>query len=184
MLPVTYHIISTPNGPSSPDPLDLGLLVVLLIGISYLTYELVERKTTTRRRLAPPVTTIAAALIGLTISFVILPTLMAVPTSPQIAVVSIPAGAYTTNFPNGFQPATITVVLGVNNTVGWQNLESRTCINTCDHNAHSDSGLAFFYSGNIPPGFTNKITFTTVGTYPYHCDYHSWMRGTVIVKGR
>jgi len=182
MLPVPYHIVSTANGTANPDPLDLGLLVILLIGISYLTYELVERKTTTRRRLMPPLTIIAAALIGLTISFAILPMLNAVPTSPQIAVVSIPPGASTTNFPNGFQPATITVVLGVNNTVGWQNLEQTTCVNTCDHNAHGDTGL--FYSGNVPPGFTNKFTFTVVGTYPYHCDYHLWMKGTVIVKNR
>jgi len=184
MLPVPYHIVSTANGTTNPDPLDLGLLVILLIGISYLTYELVERKTTTRRRLMPPLTIIATALIGLTISFAILPTLNGVPTSPQIAVVTIPAGASTINFPNAFQPSTITVVLGVNNTVAWQNLEPTTCDKTCDHDAHSDAG-SVFYSGNIPPGFTNKFTFTIVGTYPYHCDYHaSWMKGTVIVKSR
>lgn len=182
MLPVSYHIISSPNAPTGPDPLDLGLLVVLLIGISYLTYELVERKVTTRRRLLPPSSIIGTALVGLTISFLILPGLSSTPTSPQIAVVVIPQGASTPNFPNGFQPATITVVLGVNNTVGWQNLEQMTCVNTCDHNAHGDTGL--FYSGNIPPGFTNKFTFTVVGTYPYHCDYHLWMKGTVIVKNR
>ena len=183
MLPVPYHIVSTANGTADPEPLDLGLLVILLTGISYLTYELVERKTTTRRRLMPPLTIIAAALIGLTISFAILPTLTAVPTSPQIAVVTIPAGASTVNFRNAFQPTTITVVLGINNTVGWANLEPTTCVNTCDHNAHGDTGL--FYSGNIPPGFTNKFTFTIVGTYPYHCDYHtSWMKGTVVVKSR
>jgi len=182
VLSVTYHIISTPNAPAGPDPLDLGLLVILLIGISYLTYELVERKVTTRRRLAPPLTIVGVALVGLTISFLILPGLSSTPTSPKVAVVVIPQGAATLNFPNGFQPGTITVVLGVNNTVGWQSLEPITCVNSCDHDAHGDSGQ--FYSGNIPPGFTNKVTFTIVGTYPYHCDYHSWMRGTVIVKSR
>ena len=176
MLPVPYHIVSTANGTANPDPLDLGLLVILLIGISHLTYELVERKTTTRRRLIPPVTIIGATLIGLTISFVILPGLNVTPTSPQITVVSIPAGASTLNFPNGFQPATITVVVGVNNTVGWQNLDSAV------HSAHSDQGL--FFSGDIPPGYTNYYTFTKIANYPYHCNQHSWMAGTVIVKSR
>lgn len=176
MLPVAYHIVSNPNGTvTGPDPLDLGLLVVLLIGISYLTYELVERKTTTRRRLSLPLSIVTVALIGLTISFAILPSINSVPRSPQTSIVIIPSGAGVQTSTNGFfVRSVITVLIGVNNTVGWQNSDSVV------HSAHSDLGL--FFSGDIPAGFTNYFTFTTVGNYTYHCNQHAWMAGTIIVK--
>ena len=32
-------------------------------------------------------------------------------------------------------------------------------------------------------GQSFSVTLTTPGTYTYHCTFHSWMTGTIIVKG-
>ncbi len=181
MFPATYHIVSTASS-AGPDPLDLALLVALLVGLSYLTYELVEKGSTTKRQLVPPSAIIVGALIGLAISFVYLPTLSSVPMSPQQAIVVIPAGASSQSSTSGFfVPSNITVVLGVNNTVGWRNLDPAI------HSAHSDAGL--WFSGNIPAAqgttiYTNYYTFTQSGSNPYHCNQHVWMFGLIVVKGK
>ncbi len=74
----------------------------------------------------------------------------------------------------GFTPSTITVVIGVNNTVIWTNDDS------APHTVTANDGS--FSSGNLEPGDSFSWTFTTPGTYAYHCSYHSWMMGTIIVK--
>ncbi|HME18780.1 MAG TPA: cupredoxin domain-containing protein [Nitrososphaerales archaeon] len=97
--------------------------------------------------------------------------------------VTIPSGAATppTGYaPNsktqyGFSPDAITVVIGVNSTVFWNNQDS------APHTATSDTAGAFD-TGTIPPGASAEVTFTTPGTYTYHCTFHSWMQGTVFVK--
>jgi len=93
-------------------------------------------------------------------------------TSPAIAHVTILPGA---SYPNstGYSPDTITVVIGVNNTVEWVNNE--TAPHTVTATDHS------FDSGNLSPGDTWTYTFTKPGTYTYVCTYHPWMKGTVIV---
>ncbi len=87
--------------------------------------------------------------------------------------VSIPAGTGSNNAQN-YSPGTITVVIGVNNTVKWSNMDSAV------HTVTANGGS--FDSGDIAAGGTYTHTFTTPGTYSYHCKYHSWMTGTVIVK--
>jgi len=96
-------------------------------------------------------------------------------TSPASAVhVSIPAGAGTNTSSTGYSPGTITVVIGVNNTVEWVNN---------DDVAHTVTGAnSVFDSGNMNPGDTFSFTFTSPGTYAYGCSYHPWMKGTVIVE--
>ena len=37
-------------------------------------------------------------------------------------------------------------------------------------------------TGNIAPGQEKTILFKTAGTYTYHCLYHSYMTGTIIVQ--
>ncbi len=89
----------------------------------------------------------------------------------------------------GYAPDSITVVIGVNNTVSWTNDDS------VDHTVTSVSvpaGATAFDSGLLSPGagmpwqtpkgenFTQ--TFTVPGTYEYHCTQHAWMTGTVVVK--
>ena len=76
----------------------------------------------------------------------------------------------------GFTPDTITLVIGVNNTILWTNNDASV------HTATSDTA-GVFDSGPLNQGQTYQFTFTTAGTYTYHCTYHAWMQGTVIVKG-
>lgn len=75
---------------------------------------------------------------------------------------------------HSFSPDPVTVVIGVNNTVMWVNDDS------APHTVTANNGA--FGSGNIAPTGTFTFTFTTPGTYAYHCIYHPWMVGTVIVK--
>jgi plastocyanin len=72
-----------------------------------------------------------------------------------------------------FEPSTITVVMGVNNTVIWSNN------GTVDHTVTADEGA--FASGALSPGQTFSFTFTSPGTYAYHCSIHPIMTGTVHV---
>jgi plastocyanin len=88
--------------------------------------------------------------------------------------VIIPSGTGS-NLKLNYQPATITVVVGINNTVTWINQDGTTHTVT----ATDDS----FDSGNLVAGATWSHTFATPGTYTYYCTYHqAWMKGTVIVK--
>ncbi len=71
-----------------------------------------------------------------------------------------------------FSPATITVKAGT--TVRWTQKDSTT------HTVTSDNGV--FDSKNLAQGQTFTYTFSTPGTYNYHCSIHSYMTGTVIVQ--
>jgi plastocyanin len=88
-------------------------------------------------------------------------------------IVTMPAGVGSSNTLN-FSPASITVVIGVNNTVTWMNK---------DQSIHTVTATdKSFDSGNILGGASFTYTFKTAGTYTYVCIYHGWMKGTVVVK--
>lgn len=87
--------------------------------------------------------------------------------------VDIAPGSYNVSQTQNFTPDTITVVVGVNNTVTWVNND------ISPHTVTSDTGL--FNSNNLNSGQSWSYTFTTPGTYSYHCSYHPWMKGTVVV---
>jgi plastocyanin len=72
-----------------------------------------------------------------------------------------------------FSPDNITVIIGQNNTVTFINKDQ------APHTVTADDGS--FNSGNLNPGDSWTYTFTTPGTFAYHCNYHSWMRGIVVV---
>lgn len=88
--------------------------------------------------------------------------------------VTIPSGASTGP---GYAPATITVVIGVNATVVWNNADSTF------HTVTEDSS-SVFSSPTMQPSDTFVFNFTSIGpgTYHYHCVFHPPMHGTVIVK--
>jgi plastocyanin len=72
-----------------------------------------------------------------------------------------------------YMPGTITLVVGVNNTVTWENV---------DVSHHTVTGSnRLFESGNINPGQNFTYTFALQGIIAYTCDYHPWMKGTVVV---
>jgi len=80
-----------------------------------------------------------------------------------------------TGYNHSYFVSPITVVIGVNNTVVWINTDASW------HSVRSLNGT--FNSGSIWTDNEFSYTFTKVGTYPYVCDYHPNMRGTIIVKG-
>jgi len=74
-----------------------------------------------------------------------------------------------------FTPSTITVVIGVNNTVTWTQEQSGVPYHTVTSDTNS------WGSGDLTAGQTFTYTFTSPGTYGYHCSLHTYMKGTVIV---
>jgi plastocyanin len=91
-------------------------------------------------------------------------------------MVEIPSGAGMQMVPGNdfYSPATLTVVIGVNNTVTWVNNDN------VPHTVTATDGS--FNSGNLNAGQSWSHTFTAPGTYTYDCAYHPWMKGTIIVK--
>lgn len=72
-----------------------------------------------------------------------------------------------------FNNAQITVKKGT--AVTWENNDSVAhTVTETDNQKGPDSG-------NLDPGKSYAFTFDTVGTYKYHCNYHSNMTGTVTV---
>ena len=71
-----------------------------------------------------------------------------------------------------FSPTPVTINVG--DTVKWTNHGSVT------HTSTSNTGV--WDSGNIAPGGTYSFTFTSVGTYPYHCKIHTYMTGVVSME--
>lgn len=94
--------------------------------------------------------------------------------------VSIPSGAgASASAAPGFKPNAVTVVIGVNNTVTWTNNDSTT--HTVTPSTGPNGGWSTG-SGDLAAGKSYSFAFTVPGTYAYHCNYHSWMSGTVVVK--
>jgi plastocyanin len=94
--------------------------------------------------------------------------------APHSVAVSIVSDAGTNTSSKGFSPDNIILVLGVNNTVVWTNNDS------APHTVTANDGS--FNSGNLAPGQSFAYTFTSPGTYTYHCTYHPWMVASVTVK--
>lgn len=86
----------------------------------------------------------------------------------NVAKVSIVKGASTNQSSTGYSPGTITVVIGVNNTVTWAS--SDATIHTVTSSS-VPSGAQSFESGAIGPSSTFTFVFTVSGTYRYHLTY-------------
>jgi plastocyanin len=71
-----------------------------------------------------------------------------------------------------FVPSTLTVSVGT--TVTWTNKDS------VSHTVTSDDNL--FDSGTLPTGATFDHTFDQKGTFEYHCSFHPYMTGKIIVE--
>ncbi len=88
--------------------------------------------------------------------------------------ISIPSGSASDMKSTGYLPSTVTLVIGVNNSVTWTNNDKAPHTITA-----SDKS---FDSGNLNQGDSWSHVFTTPGTYHYSCAYHPWMQGTIVVK--
>jgi plastocyanin len=71
-----------------------------------------------------------------------------------------------------FSPAAIQISVG--DTVTWENYDD------AQHTVTGDNGE--FDSGNLSKEQKFSHTFTTAGTFTYHCNIHPNMKGTVIVQ--
>jgi len=71
-----------------------------------------------------------------------------------------------------FDPATVTVKVGTKAT--WTNSGA------VPHTVTADDGKTFD-SGDMQANATFSFTPTLAGTFAYHCTYHPWMKGTLIV---
>jgi plastocyanin len=66
------------------------------------------------------------------------------------------------------------IVVKVGDSVTWVNNDSTV------HTSIANGGA--WASGNINPGGSFKTTMTAAGTFPYHCNIHPGMIGTVTVQ--
>jgi plastocyanin len=107
---------------------------------------------------------------------------LGVPLQPPLHGNTGPVAGGTVVMPNGvggntklnFDPPVITVIIGKNNTVTWDNQDTFT------HTVTAIDGS--FNSGDIKAGGSWTHTFSSAGNYSYYCIYHSaWMKGTVVV---
>lgn len=94
-----------------------------------------------------------------------------IPANAVAVTITGAAGSYT------FNPASVTVPVG--GTVVWTNNSAAA------HTVTSDTGDAFTWDSSTVSsgGGTFSETFTKAGTYPYHCTFHPFMHGTVVVTG-
>jgi nitrite reductase (NO-forming) len=75
------------------------------------------------------------------------------------------------------------VQIGVGETIRWTNhdmIAHTVTSGFSDGLAGTPDGK--FDSGYIDAGGTFEMTFTEAGGYPYYCQPHPWMRGTILVK--
>lgn len=71
-----------------------------------------------------------------------------------------------------FGPTSLTVKAGT--TVVWENSDNMAHTVTADDNS--------FDSGNVAVSTKYSHTFSSTGSFPYHCNYHSGMKGTIVVN--
>ena len=91
---------------------------------------------------------------------------------PSIAASLEPSpatGALTVTIEGNKLPA---VTAKVGETITWQNLDARP------HTVTPDDGS---FSGSVPAGSTFSHAFDSAGTFPYHCNIHPSMTGTITI---
>lgn len=95
-------------------------------------------------------------------------------TAASVSIVnSVPTAPCANGYSYCFTPASVTVDAG--GTVAWSSSSS------APHTVSADDGS--FNSGSISAGGTYRHTFTTPGTYTYHCSIHPYMTASVKVNG-
>jgi plastocyanin len=127
----------------------------------------------TRRMSLAAGAAVLALLSGLTLG-------LPVASAKSVTVVSMPKDAGLAASAPGYSPATITVVIGINNTVTWTNND--TVAHTVTPSNEPAGNPWTVGSGNMDPKAAYSFAFTVPGTYTYGCAYHSTMAGTIVVK--
>jgi plastocyanin len=118
----------------------------------------------------------AKKIIAVASGFLLLITVVMVSCSKKNSAMSgniIPVATNTVSIAGmAFSPASITTTTGT--TVTWTNNDNMAHTVTANDNS--------FDSGSISAGGTFSKTFSTVGSFAYHCSIHPSMTGTVVVK--
>jgi plastocyanin len=71
-----------------------------------------------------------------------------------------------------YTPATITVAAG-----------TKITFTNSDKTAHTaTSTKPGFDTGTLKPGASHVVTVTKPGTYSYYCQFHAFMKGTIVVR--
>jgi len=93
--------------------------------------------------------------------------------TPTLTSKVVTAKIIETNGVYSFQPGTLSIKAGTQ--VEW--------LNTSDaaHTVTSDTAGVFGSPGNLTQNQTFKFTFTSAGTFPYHCNIHPYMKATITV---
>ena len=103
---------------------------------------------------------------------------------PQPLTLTIAEGASLPTNPIFYDPSLARASLGVDNKLIWENRDATAHTVTTD-NDYEDPLSGKFDSmdtiGLVPPGGTYEFVFTEEGEYPYHCEPHPWMTGTVTI---
>lgn len=73
-----------------------------------------------------------------------------------------------------FNPATVTAKVG--DVITWTNAGPASHTVTLDNVPACDTG-------SIASGATGSLTFSAAGSYPFHCSFHSSMKGTITITG-
>jgi plastocyanin len=76
---------------------------------------------------------------------------------------------------SGFSYSPASVTISVGDTVTWTNSDAQAHTATADDSTWNTGTI----SGS---GGTGAVTFSTAGSFPYHCSIHSQMTGTVTVQ--
>lgn len=178
----------------------IAVLIVVLVGVAafygtvYLTRNQTPGVSTESPRTTSSVTSLSSGTTSTTVTYqtgtstsassleaTTTPIESTTLTSSQIAtgvvLVVIPSGA-ATNLSLDFEPATVTVVLGVNNTIMWMNEDST------NHSVSFVSNPLGYIRGSplIMPGKTYSIVLNDPGTYTYQDSFYpNWMKGTITV---
>ena len=83
-----------------------------------------------------------------------------------------------------FSPVSITVVVGVNNTIFFVNQDLQDNLGHVIQSTSWPSSVPYGFSFDLVPGRVANVTLTVPGTYTYNCAWHPvWMIGTITVIG-
>jgi plastocyanin len=114
-------------------------------------------------------TSAPVVIVPTTAPVVVAPTTAPAANTPASAPAGTEVKVQIANF--AFSPSTLEVKVGT--TVTWTNADS------APHTVTSDDGS--FASNDLNQGASFSFTFTTAGTYAYHCGVHPGMKATVTV---
>lgn len=103
----------------------------------------------------------------------------------EVFEIAIAPGSASPDQEDNFLPKQVSVELSINNKVVWTNQDEIGHTVTTDNDAMDPYSGRFdsleILGGLVQPGESFEFLFTHEGEFPYHCEPHPWMTGTVKV---